>query len=101
MKMDRNFFKDARIKKLRRIAGGDTFTIIYLELLLLSLEKNGLLIYEGIENSFEEEMASKIGFIPSKQEGRFSSSFFIIIPIVRSIKSPRRFRFPHYYSIMQ
>ena len=60
MKMDRNFFKDARIKKLRRIAGGDTFTIIYLELLLLSLEKNGLLIYEGIENSFEEEMASKI-----------------------------------------
>lgn len=60
LKLERNFFKDARLKKLRRLAGGDTYTIIYLELLLLSLELEGRLVYEGIENTFEEEMASKI-----------------------------------------
>lgn len=46
------------MKKLRRIAGGDTYTIIYLKLLLLSADTEGVLYYEGIENSFAEEIAS-------------------------------------------
>ena len=37
LKLDRHFFNNARIKKLRRLAGGDTYTIIYLKLLLLSI----------------------------------------------------------------
>ena len=45
------------MKKLRRIAGGDTYTIIYLKLQLLSLKDEGLLFYEGIEPTFYEEMA--------------------------------------------
>ncbi len=57
LKLDRHFFGNARIKKLRRLAGGDTYTIIYLKLLLLSIEFNGLLVYEGIEDTFEKEMA--------------------------------------------
>ena len=60
LKLDRHFFNNARIKKLRRLAGGDTYTIIYLKLLLLSIEFNGLLIYEGIEETFEKEMALKL-----------------------------------------
>lgn len=60
LKLDRHFFRDARIKKLRRIAGGDTYTIIYLKLMLLSIERGGLLIYEGIEETFEAEMANKL-----------------------------------------
>lgn len=46
------------MKKLRRIAGGDTYTIIYLKLQLLSADSEGVLYYEGIENSFAEEIAS-------------------------------------------
>ena len=46
------------MKKLRRIAGGDTYTIIYLKLQLLSADTEGVLYYEGIENSFAEEVAS-------------------------------------------
>lgn len=46
------------MKKLRRIAGGDTYTIIYLKLQLLSADTEGVLYYEGIENSFAEEIAS-------------------------------------------
>lgn len=45
------------MKKLRRIAGGDTYTIIYLKLQLLSLKDEGLLFYEGVEPTFYEEMA--------------------------------------------
>jgi len=60
LKLDRHFFRNARVRKLRKLAGGDTFTIIYLKLMLLSIEYEGILIYEGIEESFEKEMALKI-----------------------------------------
>ncbi len=60
LKLKEDFFRDKRIKKLRRIAGGDTYTIIYLKLQLLSLKHNGTLIYEGIEDTLEEELALEI-----------------------------------------
>lgn len=60
LKLQDNFFKNARIKKLRKIAGGDTYTIIYLKLMLLTTKSNGLFIYEGIENTIEEEIALKL-----------------------------------------
>lgn len=53
-------FKDLKIKKLRQIAGGDTYTIIYLKMLLLSKENNGYIYYEGVEPTIEEEIALKI-----------------------------------------
>ena len=60
LKLQDNFFKNARIKKLRKVAGGDTYTIIYLKLMLLTIKENGLFIYEGIEPSIEEEIALKL-----------------------------------------
>lgn len=60
LKLKDSFFRDKRIKKLRRIAGGDTFTIIYLKLQLLSIRNNGVLVYEGIEDTFAEELALEL-----------------------------------------
>ena len=57
LKLQHDFFRQPRIKKLRKIAGGDTYTIIYLELQLLSLSNNGVLVFEGIEDDFIEELA--------------------------------------------
>lgn len=57
LKLKNNFFNQPRIKKLRKIAGGDTYTIIYLKLQLLSLENEGYLIYEGIEPTVQEELS--------------------------------------------
>ena len=57
LKLKKDFFKDPRVKKLRRIAGGDTYTCIYLQLLLLSLETDGVLVYEGIEPTFAGELS--------------------------------------------
>lgn len=57
LKLPDNFFEDKSIKKLRRIAGGDTYTVIYLKMLLKSLKENGRIYYDGIEDSVAEEIA--------------------------------------------
>lgn len=60
LKLKEDFFRQKEIKKLRRIAGGDTYTIIYLKMQLLSLKNEGFLFYEGTEESFEEQIALEI-----------------------------------------
>lgn len=60
LKLMKDFFQQPKIKKLRRIAGGDTYTVIYLKMQLLSLENDGQLCYEGIESDFAEEIALTI-----------------------------------------
>ena len=59
-KIKRRFFTDKRIKRLRKISGGDTYTIIYLKLLLLSLKDSGKLYYDGVETDFIKELALTI-----------------------------------------
>lgn len=60
LKLKEDFFRQKEIKKLRRIAGGDTYTIIYLKLQLLSLKKEGVLVYEGTEENFMEQLSLEI-----------------------------------------
>lgn len=60
LKLKEDFFNNIRMKKLRKIAGGEIFTIIYLKMQLLSLQNEGALIYEGIEETFTDEIALKI-----------------------------------------
>lgn len=57
LKLEQNYLTSPKIKKLRKIAGGDTYTIIYLKMQLLSIEKGGIIDYEGIEPTFEEELS--------------------------------------------
>lgn len=57
LKLRNDFFKSKRIKKLRKIAGGNTYVIIYLEMQLLSLQTEGVLTFSGLESSFAEELA--------------------------------------------
>lgn len=57
LKLQEDFFDSKRIKKLRRIAGGDTYTIIYLKMQLLAMKRNGVLEYTGLEPTFAEELA--------------------------------------------
>lgn len=60
IKLKEDFFTDKRIKRLRRISGGDTYTIIYLKLLLLSLKDSGKLYYDGVETDFIKELTLTI-----------------------------------------
>ena len=56
LKLKEDFFDQKEIKKLRRIAGGDTYTIIYLKMLLLSIKNGGKIMYEAVEDSLAEEL---------------------------------------------
>ena len=57
LKLYDDFFTSKRIKKLRSIAGGDTYTIIYLKMQLKALKTDGFLYFDGVMNDFAEELA--------------------------------------------
>ena len=57
LKLQNDFFSHKEIKKLRKIAGGDTYTVIYLKMLLVSLKNDDCLFYDGVEETFAEELA--------------------------------------------
>lgn len=60
LKLKEDYFSSPKIKKLRKIAGGDTYTIIYLKMQLLSIKNQGVIQFEGIEKTFEEELSLKL-----------------------------------------
>lgn len=60
LKLQHDFFQSKRIKKLRKLAGGDTYTIIYLKMQLKAILNGGLLTFTGIEPTFAEELALDI-----------------------------------------
>lgn len=60
LKLKDDFFTQKEIKRLRKIAGGDTYTIIYLKLMLLSLKDEGNLFFENVEEEFIEELALEL-----------------------------------------
>lgn len=64
LQLKENFFNQKEIKLLRRVAGGDTYTIIYLKMLLLSLKDEGRLFYEAIGDNFPEEVALSLDESP-------------------------------------
>lgn len=57
LKLPEGFFRQKLIKKLRKIAGGDTYTIIYLKMLLIAMKNDGKLYFEDVEDDFYEELA--------------------------------------------
>lgn len=60
LKLKEDFFESKRIKKLRKLAGGDTMTIIYLKMQLKSINNDGYLSFSGLEKTFAEELALDI-----------------------------------------
>ena len=77
IKLKQDFFGQKEIKKLRKLPGGDTLTIIFLKLQLLSLNDNGIIYFDGLEKSFEEEIALEIDEEPDNV--RFTISYLLQI----------------------
>lgn len=57
IKLKQDFFNDPYIKLLRRMAGGDTYTIIYLEMLVKSASTDGMLYFQGAGQDIAEELS--------------------------------------------
>ena len=60
LKLYKDFFTSKRIKMMRSIRGGDTYTIIYLKMQLKALDTDGYLYFDGYMNEFAEELALDI-----------------------------------------
>lgn len=58
LKLQDGFFDDSmRIKRLRKMPGGDTYVIIYLKMQLKAIKNDGYLVYHGYEEDFATELA--------------------------------------------
>lgn len=57
IQLAQDFFKSKEMKLLRKIAGGDTHTITYLKMMLISLEDGGHIYYDGLADNLAEEIA--------------------------------------------
>ena len=64
LKLQDGFFGSKRIKKLRKMAGGDTYTIIYLKMQLLAMKTDGVLTFTGLESEFADELALDLDEAP-------------------------------------
>ena len=57
LKLKEDFFQSKRIKKLRNMAGGDTYLIIYLKLQLKAMKTDGMITFDHLENDIATELA--------------------------------------------
>ena len=61
IKLQDRFFTSKEIKLMRTYPGGDTMCIIYQRMLILAGETDGKLYFEGIADTFAEEIALVLG----------------------------------------
>lgn len=58
IKLPKDFFTSNNvIKKMRKLPGGDTYVVITLKLLLLALDNDFRIYYEGVEDTFAKDIA--------------------------------------------
>jgi len=60
LKIDKKFFDNLFIKRLKSMPGGYTMTVIYMRMMLESLESDCILYYEGYFETLKEELALKL-----------------------------------------
>ena len=60
LKVDKTFFDNLFIKRLKHMPGGYTMTVIYIRLMLESLEDDCILYYEGYFDNLVQELALKL-----------------------------------------
>ena len=93
IKLFEDFFTSKRIKKLRSIAGGDTYTIIYLKLQLKSLKTDGVLYYDGVMDSFCEELALDLDEKP--EDVNITINFLKSVGLLEEGETQGEYRLPY------
>ena len=92
LKLKDDFFTSKEIKKLRRVAGGDTYTIIYQKMLLLAMKSDGILTWTGLEDSFGEELALELD---EKTEDVEMTLFYLLKSKLAETQDDKQFYFPY------
>ncbi|MVX59178.1 DnaD domain protein [Streptococcus danieliae] len=60
LKIEKNFFSNLAIKRLRKIDDGDAMVVLYIRMLLESTEDEGVIYFEGLLNDLQEEVAESL-----------------------------------------
>ena len=68
LKLPTDFFNDKVMKKLRRYPGGAENLVVALKILLLGVSGDNRIYYDGVEDSFSEEIALSIDERPESVE---------------------------------
>ena len=85
LKLFDDFFSSKRIKKLRNLAGGDTYTIIYLKMQLKALKTNGYLYFDGVMSDFAEELALDID--ENAEDVKVTIQYLLSVGLIESSES--------------
>ena len=93
LKLQNDFFKSLRIKKLRRLAGGDTYTIIYLKMQLKCLADGGYWYHKGVFDTFEEEVALDID--EELEDVKITIQYLLSCGLMEVTDSPDTYKMPY------
>lgn len=89
LKLYNDFFSSKRIKRLRSLAGGDTFTIIYLKMQLKALKDDGYLYFDGVMDEFAEELALDIDENPD--DVRMTIQYLLRVGLMESSEDGKEY----------
>ena len=92
LKLKDDFFGSKRIKKLRNMAGGDTYVIIYLKMQLLAMKTDGVLTWTGLEEDFADELALDLDEKPNDVE---VTLFYLLKTGLAETHDNQHFFFPY------
>ena len=59
LKLGNTYFSQLEQKKMRKQKDGMNMQVIYLRMMLLSIDKDGYIYYQGVYDSIEEELAEE------------------------------------------
>ena len=74
IKMKKNYFDNLYQKKMRKSENGAVTQIIYLKLMLATCDQDGMLFYEGVYPTIEEEIAENLN--ESLQDVKIALEYF-------------------------
>ena len=98
LRFDKKFFDNIFIKRLKSVSGGYAMTVIYIRLMLESLESDCILYYEGYFNELAEELALKLDV--SEDDIQMTMAYFTKCGLIQ-IDTDGNARFPQAEALLE
>lgn len=98
LRFDKKFFDNIFIKRLKSVSGGYAMTVIYIRLMLESLESDCILYYEGYFNELTEELALKLDV--SEDDIQMTMAYFTKCGLIQ-IDTDGNARFPQAEALLE
>ena len=98
LKFDKKFFDNLFIKRLKSVSGGYAMTVIYIRLMLESLETDCILYYEGYFDNLIQELALKLDV--SEDDVSMTISYFTKCGLIQ-IDTDGNAKFPQAEALLE